>query len=224
MERVKTGIEGMDKLLDGGFPDHTAILVSGSAGCGKTLLGLSYLLEGARNGEKCLYISLNETQDELVKACVNIKALDDIGDYKDQNLVIWHTNLGFDMTLKEFTRMFLKYPQIDRCVIDDLNKIMISATKEREYRLRLSELIRYLKERSKTAMILCEAGKDMPDSGHGESFESDGVIKMGFAEFEEKPKRTIELYKMRYTPIEPRVAHELIISDGGLTVTDTKIL
>ena len=53
-----TGISGLDHILGGGFPRDRIYLVQGDPGVGKTTLGLQFLMAGARNGEKCLYITL----------------------------------------------------------------------------------------------------------------------------------------------------------------------
>ena len=63
--RVKTGVIGLDEVLDGGLPSQRVHLVQGSPGAGKTTLALQFLLEGVRQGEKCLYISLSETREEV---------------------------------------------------------------------------------------------------------------------------------------------------------------
>src|SRR5919109_2982140 len=61
-----TGIEGLDHILLGGFPRNHVYLLQGDPGVGKTTLGLQFLLEGVRNGETALYITLSETRDELL--------------------------------------------------------------------------------------------------------------------------------------------------------------
>src|SRR6185369_6893246 len=60
-----TGIEGLDDILRGGLPRDRLYLVAGDPGTGKTTLGLQFLLEGARTGERGLYVALSETRDEL---------------------------------------------------------------------------------------------------------------------------------------------------------------
>ena len=59
------GIPGLDEILLGGLPSNRFYLIQGNPGVGKTTLGLQFLLEGARKGEKGLYITLSETKDEL---------------------------------------------------------------------------------------------------------------------------------------------------------------
>src|SRR5512140_2781093 len=63
--RLKSGIEGLDDILNGGFPTNHLYLVEGDPGTGKTTLALQFLLEGIRAGEKCLYVTLSESKQEL---------------------------------------------------------------------------------------------------------------------------------------------------------------
>ena len=65
MQRSRTGIPGLDDVLHGGLIPQQLYLVDGIPGAGKTTFALQYLLEGARNGEKCTYVTLSETRREL---------------------------------------------------------------------------------------------------------------------------------------------------------------
>src|SRR5678815_3199671 len=63
--RVRTGVDGLDSILRGGLPSHRVYLLTGEPGTGKTTLAMQYLLEGVRQGETCVYITLSETAEEL---------------------------------------------------------------------------------------------------------------------------------------------------------------
>jgi|GEM_PF-624519 len=63
--RVSSGIPGLDKLIEGGFPKGSNTLLLGSPGTGKTIFGLQYLYEGAKKNESGVYISLESTSEEL---------------------------------------------------------------------------------------------------------------------------------------------------------------
>ncbi len=65
LPRVRTGIAGFDHILGGGLPKERVYLVQGDPGAGKTTLAIQFLLEGARNGEPGLYVTLSETEEEL---------------------------------------------------------------------------------------------------------------------------------------------------------------
>ncbi len=64
-DKAGSGTKGLDDILGGGFPRSRVYLVEGIPGTGKTTLGLQFMLEGRLQGEKCLYISLSETANEL---------------------------------------------------------------------------------------------------------------------------------------------------------------
>ncbi|HVF27849.1 MAG TPA: ATPase domain-containing protein, partial [Pyrinomonadaceae bacterium] len=63
--RMRTGIEGLDDILQGGLPANRVYLVEGEPGTGKTTLALQFLMEGVRLGEAGLYVTLSETKEEL---------------------------------------------------------------------------------------------------------------------------------------------------------------
>src|SRR6185312_16683001 len=63
--KASTGIAGLDDVLCGGFPRGRLYLVQGDPGVGKTTLALQFLLEGVRLGERCLYVTLSESAEEL---------------------------------------------------------------------------------------------------------------------------------------------------------------
>ena len=66
LQRSLTGVPGLDDVLRGGLIAGRFYLLDGNPGAGKTTLALQYLLEGIRAGERCLYVTLSETRDELV--------------------------------------------------------------------------------------------------------------------------------------------------------------
>src|SRR3989337_765260 len=117
--RVSTGLASLDKLIEGGFPQKTVILLSGGPGTGKTLLGLNFLIEGAAKGEKCYYLSVSESKEELLRACEEIEPLKKVKKYLDKNLLIETILLGEKVNLEYFTKIFADYPNIDRLVIDN---------------------------------------------------------------------------------------------------------
>src|SRR3954464_626195 len=62
---ASTGIGGLDDVLRGGLTPHRVYLIEGVPGSGKTTLAMQFLLEGIRNGESVLYVTLSETEDEI---------------------------------------------------------------------------------------------------------------------------------------------------------------
>ncbi len=227
---IKTGLTYLDKLLGGGFPENTVILVSGGPGAGKTLFGLNFLLEGTLKKERCCYLSLMENKAEILRACSGIETLKKMEKHVDKNFVIQEVKLieenkiTHDMyDLKHFVELLNEYPKIDRIVIDNVNKLFIYARDEKEYRRRFSDLIKELKKRFTCSIVICETDGEM-DSGNGEAFECDGVVKLSFIELEEKPKRTLEVHKLRYSAFEPRIPYEFKISGKGLKLSKSAVI
>ena len=64
-EKLKTGVTGLDQMLDGGLIPGRPYIVSGTSGTGKTTLAMRFLIEGAKNGENVLYVALDEPPNEV---------------------------------------------------------------------------------------------------------------------------------------------------------------
>ncbi len=64
--RLSSGVPGFDELIEGGLLPNRLYVVSGPPGSGKTTFTAQFMAEGLRNGEKCMYITMHETEDELV--------------------------------------------------------------------------------------------------------------------------------------------------------------
>ncbi|RLG14407.1 MAG: hypothetical protein DRN71_03150 [Candidatus Nanohalarchaeota archaeon] len=222
-DRVTTGLTKLDALTCGGFPSKTVILISGSAGTGKTLFGLNFLVEGARRGERCCYISFSESADELMRACEGIESLRDAKRYAGKNLILQYVDIG-KLTLNKFVHTLALYPDVDRLVIDNINKLLLFAETDRKYRIAMVKVINNLKKKAGCSLLLCETAAGEVDTGKGESFECDGLVNISFLDLEEKPMRTLEIHKLRYTAFDPRVVHNIVISSKGLELGDAKLI
>jgi circadian clock protein KaiC len=214
--RINTGIPELDKKIGGGFPEKSVNLVSGGIGTGKTLFGLNFVISGAERGEKCVYVSLNENREELLRACATIASLRPAEKLIQKNLALEYVVLSKTLDLDFFTKIFRAYPQVDRVVIDNVTKLLLFSENKHDYRIHLAELVRYLKERVGCSLLLCETQDDTIDSGNGEAYETDSALNLSFLTAEEKPRRILRIYKMRYTAIEPLVPYEFTITSDGL--------
>jgi circadian clock protein KaiC len=65
-QKAPTGIVGLDEILAGGFTRGSLFLIEGMPGTGKTTIALHFLMDGARANERCLYVTLSETRDEML--------------------------------------------------------------------------------------------------------------------------------------------------------------
>jgi len=97
MERTPTGVEGLDKMLNGGLPAGRPYIVTGPPGSGKSILGTHFLLEGMRNGEACMLVALDEPPSEIktnmatfgwnLDALTTVDATPDIKSHKKKNVI-----------------------------------------------------------------------------------------------------------------------------------------
>lgn len=222
--RVATGIGGLDSLISGGFPERTIALVSGGPGTGKTLFSLQFLMEGARKGEKCCYFSMNEREAELVRACKSVKSLGDVDQYLGKNLVfkVLESESGF--RLKELFDILAAYPKVDRLVIDNLNKLLVFSDNLRDFRTQLARIVPQIKEKSNSTILISETEGTEFHTTNGEGFETDSVIHLSYLDLEEKPLRTIEVIKMRYTTFDARVKHSLSLDGKGMSLGKEKVI
>jgi hypothetical protein len=72
LAKCTTGIQGLDEITNGGLPKGRPTLIAGSAGCGKTMFGMQFLIEGARSGEPGVFVAFEEPVEELI---ANFKSL-----------------------------------------------------------------------------------------------------------------------------------------------------
>ncbi|MBN3037013.1 MAG: DUF2075 domain-containing protein [Candidatus Diapherotrites archaeon] len=224
MKRVKSGMRLLDAKLSGGFPENAVILVSGDAGTGKTLFALNYLMQGLQDGEKCVYLTLNEDAEGILRASDGIKSLQGIRKHLGKNLVVDFIRIEDMVDLNYFANIFESYPKVDRLVIDNLNKILIFAETHQDYRMNLAKLVHHLRNRSKSTLLICETLDNTLDTGNGESYECDGAVSLSLVEVDNQPMRLLGIYKMRYTPILTGASYPLFITDEGLHVGPKRVI
>ena len=223
--RVKIGVEGLDSCLGGGFPDKTAILLSGKPGVGKTLFALNFLVTGAKEGERCCYISLRETPGELLRACERIEALAPARSFLGKNLVFISPELNIPREFQNLIETLKEYPPMERLVIDNLNKLFVCSGSDYdgEYWIKLMEVIRTLKEKVRCSLLIYEVDEGNRSAGVYESSECDGVLELSVFHLDEKPVRVLHVPKLRYAAFEPGFSKQLIIDDKGLRCLDDRV-
>ncbi|OYT54256.1 MAG: hypothetical protein B6U72_03600, partial [Candidatus Altiarchaeales archaeon ex4484_2] len=127
VERVKTGVDGLDGLVDGGFPEGSCVLVSGSPGTGKTIFGLQFLVEGALNDEPGIYVTFEESREAVISQCQGFGW--DLEKFEGENKI--RINSVDPMTLKQTLEKVEKEKEeinARRLVLDSLTTIGIYAT------------------------------------------------------------------------------------------------
>jgi circadian clock protein KaiC len=185
-ERTPTGIPGLDFLLRGGLPAHRIHLVEGHPGSGKTTLGMQFLLEGARRGESCLYITLSETEDEL-RANAASHGFDLSGIHiqevqpaenllPEEQYTLFHPA---EIELGDLSRTIFEVVERlrpARAVLDSVSDMRLLARDSLRYRRQILALKQFFVGRGCTLILLNENGGADPDP-HIQSL-SHGVIRL----------------------------------------------
>ncbi len=219
INRVKTGIPGMDKLMEGGIPEGSVVLLSGGAGCGKTTFSCQFIMEGLDKGENCLYITLEECPEDIKK-----DALQFGWDFSKHESTGAFRIMYYDpFELKEIiTRLkdLITVNKIKRLVIDSITLFGLYLKEEYNIRKELYHLVSALKETGCTALLLSEVteGDSKKFSRYGvEEFVVDGVIVLYYMGLGEGIFRNIEVRKMRRTKHKNGM-FPLVLEKNGMKV------
>lgn len=209
-ERVSTGIPKLDQMLGGGLLKGRTYLATGETGVGKTILSLQFLLEGLRNGEQCIYVSLDERIDGVLRGALSLGW--DFWEYMDQGLFHPFEFRLFTSDLKRFgkeSRAFVEAIEriargrpITRIVLDPISALAIGAREEFIVREYLREIINMMEERlGATTLLTCDipTGSSKLSRFGFEEFLSSGVIVLGVIRFRGKLLKTIYVRKMRWS-------------------------
>jgi circadian clock protein KaiC len=165
VSRVATGVEGLDDVLGGGLPAHRLYLIEGDPGAGKTTLALAYLREGARQGERGLYVTLSETREELLAVARSHGwSLDGIAVYEmapsegdlaaDSQNTLFHPS---ELELSDTTQAVLAEVQRarpTRVVFDSLSEMRLLAQNPLRYRRQILALKQFFIGRQCTVLLL----------------------------------------------------------------------
>src|SRR6476619_5000020 len=169
------GIPGLDDILLGGLRLNRLILFEGSPGAGKTTLALQFLLEGARVGEKGLYITLSETEAELKEVALShgwsldggmdifeLAPPENLLDETQQQSLLYSSDLELgETTQRIFEAMERVKPS--RVVIDSLSEIRLLAQSSLRYRRQILSLKHYFAQRHATVLLLDDMTAEVDD-------------------------------------------------------------
>src|SRR5690606_10874196 len=133
--RLSTGVAGLDELLGGGVPKLSTTVVMGGTGTGKTLLGLHFLLEGARRGEVGVLFTLEETLDQLRRIADAYGF--DLSRFEEEGLLHLVYTPPIELSTDKFldrARDLAAEVEAKRAVLDSLSSLALGAVTERRYK------------------------------------------------------------------------------------------
>lgn len=207
LQKCLTGIQGLDEVTNGGLPQGRATLICGSAGCGKTLLSMQFLVNGAlQYDEPGVFMSFEESEDELTENFASLGVdLTDLTEKGQISLDYVHfdkseiTETG-DYDLDGlFVRLAYAIDSIGakRVVLDTIEALFSGLSNITILRAELRRLFRWLKDRGVTAIITGEQA-DGALTRHGiEEYVSDCVIVLNHNVVEQISTRRLRIIKYR---------------------------
>jgi KaiC/GvpD/RAD55 family RecA-like ATPase len=203
MDRVTTGISGLDDMLNGGIPAGRHVALYGGPGAGKTSFCYEFLYRGAKAGEPGLYISLEETTEDIVE---NMKSTFPM--FTDAPQLVAEKKLEIvkpdKLDLEEVANILedrITSSGIKRAVIDSATMIRMSFGTEIEYRQTLFEFLSLLRNLDVTSITTVEASSARREEMKFdiEHFVMDGIINLYNLDREDRRVRALEIFKMRGT-------------------------
>jgi circadian clock protein KaiC len=220
INRLSSGIQGLDELLHGGYIAERMYLVLGGPGTGKTLLGGSFLADGLDRGENVLVINGEESREELLVNAARVGV--DLGDAdfldlgpdsgffsEERSYEIVNPRDISDDRLVEAIREAIEEFDPRRVLIDPISQLKSIEPTEYQYRKRIISFMRFLRERGTTVLVT-----QTPAGEHSDLKSlSDGIIRLRYSE----NGRRIGIRKHRVEST-PDGSHGMQIRDDGIDV------
>ncbi len=229
MKKVRSGVYGLNRLLDGGINQNTITAVIGSSGAGKTTFATYFLKRGLEQGEDAIFITLDEEPKQIINEVVEM-GWENIEDYLDEGSMVF-----VDAGGKQFTD-FIRTELVDfveewkgynaRIVIDPLTPVLWSVQHKYEQRDLVSLLLR---ETRKIGTVVCtlEEHSVMGDlSGQDliiPMYLADNVIHLRYKSHENPERRDMKIIKCRSSRHSHSWHMYKIVKGSGIIVQDASL-
>ena len=222
--RISSGVAGFDDLIEGGLPSSRLYVLCGPPGSGKTTFSSQFLVEGVRQGDNCLFVSMHESREDIVE---------DMSGYDfDFDQAIRTDRMAFIDVFSNDGKQLFRMPGNRRGSNDVVNRltshiesqnvdrIVVDSTMLLQYFLddtdnSAIQFFTALKRTDVTAILISEMTD--PSAYADEHYLAHGVIFLHNFLEEEGMRRGVQVLKMRGTAVDTDI-HELSFSDDGLHV------
>ena len=226
-DKANFGVAGLDDITKGGLARGRLFLLEGSPGTGKTTVATQFLIAGANAGERCLYITLSETEDEMRAGASShgwsLEGIDifelvppeSLLDEEQQQSLLYSSDLELGETTKRIFQAFEKVkPQ--RVVLDSLSEIRLLAQSSLRYRRQILALKHYFARSGATVLMLDDLSSEANDrTMHSVAH---GVIRLDELSPEYGAERR-RLRVIKYRGQRYRGGyHDFVIATGGVRV------
>jgi KaiC/GvpD/RAD55 family RecA-like ATPase len=226
IEWIEMGVAGLEEFVPG-LPKGDAVLIRGEPGTGKTIVCLQFLYKGAKNGEKCLYITTEETPESVMRTGREIWSdfpqLVKNGTIQIVNMSISATYASSYGVLDKAEAMtiaekgFAAQPGAQRIVIDSLSSLDKRLSNADEFREVFMKLLLETKRQGSTVLLTAEGIPLIPDITE---YLVDHLVYLDYRKQDTQWTRVFILRKSRSVPLKPQIL-KLNIEPGGLSVEET---
>jgi len=233
---VQTGLEGLDSLLEKGIPRGTSVIIAGGPGSGKTILCLQMLNNAVKNGEKAIYISLEEhparlekhmhdfgwhPEKYIKKGILKIRRIDPFTISRNVEAMLAEAKGELTISVEELGDLIPENFKPKWVILDSLTALE-SAFKDEEdtYRIYIQQLFRYFERIGVNSFLITET-ENIPKqySRTGvEEFLADGVIVLYHLKKGNIRERAIEILKLRGSGHQSKIVAMQILSEVGMEV------
>ncbi|ODS35398.1 MAG: hypothetical protein A7315_05655 [Candidatus Altiarchaeales archaeon WOR_SM1_79] len=226
IERVETGIPGLDELMGKGIPRGNSVILSGCAGSGKTTFGVQFLVNGIKNDEPGIFVSLEEylpnIKRNMLKFGWNLAYLQEENKLRLMRLDMseFGSSSSGNMDIGMFSDAVfpaIKEINAERVVIDPISVIRLMYKSDFKFRVDMSGLQQSLRELNCTTIMVLDAVSGFMSRYNVEEFVSQGVIIFHYIKRSYTRMRGLEIWKMQGTKHSENV-HSMEIAHSGLRV------
>jgi len=234
-KRVPTGIPGLDPLIGGGFPSSKSYLVTGEPGTGKSIFCVQFVLNGLMNGEKAVYVAVDEKPADIVDEAATLgwnllKFMEekqllilDASPYFTSRAGAAKGGGGVDVakTVGDLAN-YVKRMEASRVVIDPVGPLISSTDSASATQEHVRTLVHALQDQMGTTNLLTSYNSVRHSGQLGvEEYMVAGVVELSVCRIRERLSRTLLVRKMRGTAID-LVEHQFNIhKEKGITLKQT---
>lgn len=219
MEKIKTGVPGLDEILMGGIPKFHQTLITGTSGTGKTTFCTQYVYNGVkRYNDNAVYLSFEEPSDSIIDNAKafgwDFKSLEKSGKFSFIRYDPYHIEDVFDIL--EST---IRQVKATRVVVDSISALGLHIKDEAELRRMIFNLSIILRKLKCTSLLVSEIVHGTPGlSRYGvEEFVADSVVVLYYERLQSTFSRAIQIWKVRGSSHSEKL-HPYKIDNTGVTV------
>ncbi|MEM3732710.1 MAG: ATPase domain-containing protein, partial [Candidatus Bathyarchaeia archaeon] len=209
IKRIKTGIDGLNEVIEGGFPKGSLILLAGEPGTGKTVFSIQFLTKGCELGEPGVYASFAEAKDTLINNSFRHLGVDLAKFEAEGKLKVLDFTAMREEAVSTILEMILREVEAlkaERLVIDSFSAIAQAFKEPIEVRIIVNTVLdRIARGMGCTTVMVEEIPISESKIGLGmEEFVADGVLKLRASELDGRLLRDLEILKLRGTRLDER--------------------